>query len=59
MSKELEIEAISIEELIKEKSISRIFRPRKNEICIELSDGMRFFVNAPIGSSLEFSVTGG
>ena len=59
MEIDLENEANSIEKLLSSKSISRIFRPRKSEICIELSDGTRFFIQSSSDDKLEFSITSG
>jgi hypothetical protein len=59
MGEKLETEDISIQEFLKGNSISRIFRPHECDVCIECKDGTRFFVNAPRGSVLEFSITGG
>ena len=59
MSDKLKEEAKAILELLEGKCISKVFRPRIGEICIEFSDGSRFFTNAENSSSLEFSVTDG
>tara|TARA_R110002072_G_C7834606_1_gene524464 strand:+ start:66 stop:251 length:186 start_codon:yes stop_codon:yes gene_type:complete len=59
MNEKLELEADSIQEHLKSKCISRILRPRENELCIEFSDGTRLFVNSSAGETLEFSITGG
>lgn len=55
----LEQEASSILELLDARVVSRILRPRPNEICIEFSDGTRFYIDSQSSDSLSFSVTGG
>jgi len=57
MNKELDKEAESIKELIFDKSVQQVFRPKNSEICIEFVDGTRLFVNSEHGSKLEFSIT--
>ncbi|WP_133502083.1 hypothetical protein [Marinomonas balearica] len=59
MNDNLEQEARSILELLEGKRISKVFRPRVGEICIECSDGTRLFANTKDGSALDFSITGG
>ena len=59
MDEKLELEADSIQEHLNNKCITRILRPRENELCIEFTDGTRFFVNSSVGEALEFSITGG
>ena len=59
MSKELENEADKLKELLNGKSVSEIFRHRKNELCIQFSDGTRLFIDGAKNQNLEFSVTGG
>ena len=59
MSDDLEKEAKSILKLLDGKCVANVFRPSACELCIECSDGTRFFVNTKDGSELDFSVTGG
>ena len=55
----LNSEAKKIEALVRGKSVSKVFRPRKNEICIVFDDGSRFFVDALGQDGLDFSITEG
>ncbi len=57
MSDRLKEEAKRIEELLAGKSISEIYRPRKNKICLEFSDGMRFSIDSSVLINLKFSIT--
>lgn len=59
LNDELEKEAKLILELLEGKRIVKVFRPRASELCIECSDGTRFFANTKDGSGLDFSITGG
>lgn len=59
MSDDLEKEAKSILMLLDGKRVADVFRPSASELCIECSDGTRFFVNTKDGSGLDFSITGG
>ena len=59
MNDELKKEATSILELLEGKRISKVFRPSVGEVCIECTDGTRFFANTKDSSALDFSITGG
>jgi len=56
-AKELNDEANQIEELLKGKSVSRVLRPRESEVCIEFTDGSRFFIQSSSTNDLVFSIT--
>ena len=43
MNDGLKKEATSILELLEGKRISKVFRPSVGEVCIECTDGTRFF----------------
>jgi hypothetical protein len=58
MKKNLEHEVEKIEKLLGGKSISRIMRPYSNDVCIEFTDGTKFFVTGPSHCDLDFSITG-
>jgi hypothetical protein len=51
----LENEATKIQKMIVGKTLSRVYRPRPNEITLEFSDGTRFFIDAK--GIPEFSIT--
>jgi hypothetical protein len=51
----LENEASQIQGLIAGKTLTRVFRPRPNEIALEFSDGTRFLIDTK--SIPEFSIT--
>lgn len=53
----LEEEAKRASRLLKGKVLARVSRPRPSEICLEFSDGTRFFVDV-VEESLELSITG-
>ncbi len=54
----LELEAKKLTSLLGNKNVSEIYRHRESELCIEFSDGSRFFVNCNENRSLELSITG-
>jgi hypothetical protein len=56
---ELDVEASKIAELLIDKKVSKVFRPRTGEVCLEFSDGTRFFVDSKQNGELEFSITAG
>lgn len=58
VNKTLEKEANSISNLLKDKSVKKIYRPTKSEICIEFVDGTRFFIDTNRSINLDFSITG-
>ena len=57
MEVDLNEEANSIESLLSGKSISKIFRPNIDEICVQCTDGTRFFIGIGQNGQLEFSIT--
>lgn len=59
MSDDLEKEAKLILKLLSGKCVANVFRPRASELCIECSDGTRFFINTKDCGELDFSITGG
>ncbi|TKV69144.1 hypothetical protein FDP08_14100 [Marinobacter panjinensis] len=52
-------EAGAIQDLLLDKVLARVMRPRIHEVVLEFSDGTRFLVDTQSGCALEFSVTGG
>jgi len=54
----LKKEAETATELLKGKIVTRIYRHRAKEVCIEFNDGVRLFVDHN-EDNLEISVTGG
>ena len=56
---ELKNEASSLEKLLIDKTVKKIWRHRTSELVIEFNDGYRLFVDSTSNQELEFSVTGG
>lgn len=54
--KDLKSEANKLEEILKNKTIYKVYRNRSNEVVIEFNDGTRFFIEID-GKELEFSIT--
>jgi hypothetical protein len=54
--KDLRSEANRLEEILKDKTINKVYRNRSNEVVIEFNDGTRFFIEID-GKELEFSIT--
>ena len=58
MNNRLKIEADKIESMLKGKVIEKVFRPSENDICIQCTDGTRFFIDThSVDNTLEFSIT--
>ena len=58
MEEGLDHEAKKLQKLLNGKSLSLVMRPNSNDLCIEFTDGTRFFVTAPNQCVLDFSITG-
>ena len=54
----LEQEAEKITELLQGKSVSVVWRHRRNEVVIQFTDGTRLFIDGK-DAPLDVSVTGG
>jgi hypothetical protein len=55
VEEQLDEEANKIQKLLAGKSLSRVLRPRENEVVLEFKDGTRLFINTK--GKPEFSVT--